>query len=104
MNPSEPMSSSNKEEPQPKHWADALFGNVPPDSKEANLLALTCALVMGNLDAAHHYYKTARQAGADDADLQNVTALVSQIAGTDPSTSSGQALSPLAIETVWPAP
>lgn len=96
MNPSEPMSHSDKEEPQPKHWADALFGNVPPDSKEANLLALACALVMGNLDAAHHYYKTARQAGATDFDLQNVTALVSQIAGID--------LSPLAVEAVWQAP
>ena len=85
----------NKEESQPKRWADALFGNVSPDSKEANLLALACALVMGNLDAAHHYYKTARQAGADDADLQNVAALVSQMTGTD--------LSPLAVETVWPA-
>jgi len=96
MNPSEPMSNSDKEEPQPKHWADALFGNVPPDSKEANLLALACALAMGNLDAAHHYYKTAQQAGATDFDLQNVAALVSQMTGTD--------LSPLAVEAVWQAP
>lgn len=77
------------------YWADAFFGNVPPDSKEANLLALACALLMGNLEVAHHYYKRARQAGAQDADLQNVTAIVSRIAGAD--------LTPLAFETVWQA-
>lgn len=78
-----------------KHWADALFGNLPSDFKDAHLLALACALAMGHPEVAHHYFKTARQAGATDADLQNVTALTSQITGVN--------LTPLTFETEWQA-
>ena len=95
MSPSESTSHPDEQAPA-KHWADALFGNLPSDSKYANLLALAGSLLMGNPEAAHHYYKVARQAGAKDADLQNVTVLTAQLSETD--------LSPLAIETVWHAP
>jgi len=64
--------------------------------KEVNLLAPAYTLVMGNPGVAHRFYRTARQAGVEDADLQNLTAIVSQITETD--------LPPLAIETVWQAP
>ena len=78
-----------------RHWADTIFGHLPSDSKEVNLLALACALVMGNPEVAHRYYKTARRAGASDAALQNVTTLASQAVDAD--------LSLLAFETVWQA-
>jgi alkylhydroperoxidase/carboxymuconolactone decarboxylase family protein YurZ len=81
---------------QPRHWAEAFFGNPPPDSREARLLALACALMMGHPEIAQHHYKAAREAGALDRDLQNVTAIASQVVGAD--------LTPLAFETVWPAP
>lgn len=96
MNPSEPRSNFAGREAQPEHRADALFGNLPSDSREVNLLALGCARVMGDPEVAHCYYRTARLAGAEEADLQNLTALVSQVTEAD--------LSPLAIETVWQAP
>jgi len=84
------------EQQPPRSWADSVFGNVPHDSKDANLLALAGALIMGHPELAQHYFKRARQAGADDTDLQGVTGLASQLVGVD--------LSPLAFETVWQAP
>jgi alkylhydroperoxidase/carboxymuconolactone decarboxylase family protein YurZ len=83
------------EETSSRSWTEALFGDLPADFKDAHLLALACALALGHPEVAHHYFKTARRAGASDTELQNVTALTSQITRTD--------LSPLAFETVWRA-
>jgi alkylhydroperoxidase/carboxymuconolactone decarboxylase family protein YurZ len=51
-------------------WTNDLFGNLPFDLKYANLISLSCALVLGNPGAVKYFYNAALKSGATEAELK----------------------------------
>jgi len=50
-------------------WTNDLFGSLPFDLKQANLMGLVAALSLGNQRGVSYFYGAAKKAGATDEEL-----------------------------------
>ena len=72
------MSDEPNQNDEPKHkpyeWADQMFQRAPDVApKYRDMLAMVASMLMGNENAAQHFYAQAVVDGASDEELRRVT-------------------------------